>query len=156
MLDPLRAELELLKRLRADHIAAKRFYSVQAMARCANLRFDWLDTWVARDRKRWHEAVGVASRARNRRRHFYRELARNYTAIVIEPLDLKRAAAKIDQATGERSDFTRKARSGRTVLFDDKSSETPFVSIDLDPEMQKRGYIWHAVVEDVGIGQSDA
>ena len=117
--DPLRVELEALKRLPAEHIAAKRFYRVQAMARHADLRFDWLDAWVALDRKRWQEAVGVARRARNRRRQFYRELAldlaRSYTAIVIEPLDLERAAAKIDQATGKRSDFTRKARSGRTV-----------------------------------------
>ena len=118
-LDPLRDELELLKRLRTEHIAAKRFYRVQAMARRADLRFDWLDAWVALDRKRWQEAVGVARRARNRRRQFYRELAldlaRDYTAMVIEPLDLKRAATKIDQRTGERNDFTRKARSGRTV-----------------------------------------
>jgi hypothetical protein len=115
----LRAELEALKRLPTAFISAKWFYRVQSLAHRSGLCVAWLDFWVARDRKHWQEAVGVARRARNRRRQFYREialdLARRYTAIVIEPLDLQRAAKKIDEATGKRGEFNRKARSGRTV-----------------------------------------
>lgn len=112
-------ELETLRRLPAQHIAAKRFYVLQGMLRRLDVDVAWLSAWVAADRKKWQAAVGIARRARLRRREFYRrqalELARLHSAIVIEPLDLKRAAIKIDPATGERSEFTKAARAGRVV-----------------------------------------
>lgn len=115
----LSKELEALRRLPAQHVAAKRFYVLQSMLRRSSVEVDWLSAWVAEDRKQWQAAVGIARRARLRRRDFYRgealSLARRCSAIVIEPLDLKTAAVKIDQVTGERSEFAKKARAGRVT-----------------------------------------
>jgi DNA-directed RNA polymerase subunit RPC12/RpoP len=116
---PAMIELAAIKRLPAQHIAAKRFYRVQHALRALDVERPWLSDWVAQDRKRWQAATGLARRARQRRREFYRmqalELARSYSAVVIEPLDLRKAAEKIDQSTGRRSEFTAKARAGRTL-----------------------------------------
>lgn len=118
--EALRAEADALRRLPSQHVAARRFYGLASRLRAADVECPlWLSQWIALDRKRWQASVGIARRARNRRRQFYRDqalrLAREYSAIVIEPLDLKAAAAKVDEDTGERSTFGAKARSGRVV-----------------------------------------
>jgi hypothetical protein len=112
-------EIGAIKGLRTQHVAAKRFYVIANLLRRIGIEVEWLTKWVAEDRKRWQAAVGIARRARGRRREFYRQeaqrLARHHTAIVIEPLDLKAAAQKVNEVTGERGEFGAKARAGRTV-----------------------------------------
>jgi hypothetical protein len=113
------AELDALRQLPPSHIAAKRFYRIQGLLRACDMRLSWLDDWVAADRKRWQASVSVARRARLRRRETYRmeaqRLARSYSAVVIEPLDLARAAVAVDPKSGKRSEFAKKVRAGRTV-----------------------------------------
>ena len=80
---------------------------------------DELRKWKSLDKKRWQAEVGIAKRARARRKELYTLLARGwckqYSAIVIEPLDLKEAAIKLNEQTGEKTEFSKKARSGRVV-----------------------------------------
>lgn len=108
-----------LKPLRAQHIAAKKFYAAQLILRRADVQLEWLDKWVADDRKAWQATVGISRRARARRKEFYRtqadQLARQHSAVLIETLDLAKAAQKIDTKTGERSEFSAAARRGRHV-----------------------------------------
>lgn len=80
---------------------------------------DWLTAWTCADRKVWTASVHIARRARNRRDDFYRKLAKQwaieYEAVAFEKLDLKTAAVKVDERTGEKTDFAKKARAGRVV-----------------------------------------
>jgi len=113
-------EILALRRLPAQHIAIRRLHRLARWLRLAEVDVpDWLETWRKEDKLRWQASAAAAKRARNRRRGFYREtalrLASQYQAIVIEPLNLADAAKKIDEATGERSDFAKKARAGRVV-----------------------------------------
>ena len=115
----LSAELVAIKRLPAQHIAQRRLHFLCSGLRAYVALPDWLEGWRKADKLDHQSQAHLAARARNRRRTFYRELASslaqtNY-AVVIEPLDLAKAAVKVDEATGERSDFARKARSGRVV-----------------------------------------
>lgn len=119
--DELKEELAALQKLvsRPQYIAIRRIYRLQRMLNETGSAPEWMRTWTREDRKLWQGSVGVARRARGQRRDFYRNeahrLASTYSAIVIESLDLKAAAEKIDPSTGERSEFKKKARSGRTV-----------------------------------------
>lgn len=112
-------EFLALRRLPVQHIAVSRLYRFHRLLREAGIRFDWFDNWRSKDRLTWQSSAHIARRARFARRDFYRNLAmdiaRRFEAIVIEPLDLAEAAKKIDDRTGERSEFGRKARSGRVV-----------------------------------------
>lgn len=108
-----------IKPLRPQYIAARKFYVAQAILRRSDASPAWLEKWVAEDRKAWQASVGIARRARARRRHFYRqvadELARTHSAVLVETLDLAAAALKIDEKSGERSEFAAAARRGRQV-----------------------------------------
>jgi hypothetical protein len=112
-------EFLALRRLPVQHIAVSRLHRFHRILREAGIRYDWFDNWRSKDRLTWQSSAHIARRARFARRDFYRKLAldiaRRYEAIVIEPLDLQEAAKKIDDRTGERSEFGRKARSGRVV-----------------------------------------
>lgn len=112
-------ELKALRRLPAQHVALARLHRLCRMLREHAVLPDWMEIWRKEDRMRWQSASHLARRARYARRDFYRntalELAKRYSAIAIEPLDLKTAAKKVDEVTGEKSEFNRKARAGRVV-----------------------------------------
>ncbi|MDY0036708.1 MAG: hypothetical protein RBS05_12435 [Zoogloea oleivorans] len=117
--ETLHAEHAALKRLPAQHIAIRRLHRLCHLLREADRLPDWLAQWRLADRALWQRSAHTARRARNARRSYYREtaidLARRYDTIVIEPLDLAEAAIKVDEVTGEKTDFTRRARAGRVV-----------------------------------------
>lgn len=108
-----------LVRTRPQYISANRLHYLCQLLRGAEMLPDWLEEWRKEDKLRWQEQIYLAKRARNARKNFYREvaidLARRYEAIAIEPLELAKAAKKVDEITGEKSEFTRKARAGRVV-----------------------------------------
>jgi hypothetical protein len=113
------SELTAIRRLPVQHVAIRRLHRLCALLREADALPDWLEEWRKTDRMRWQSTTHLARRARNMRRTFYRQLAldlaRQYSAIAIEPLDLAAAAVKIDEVTGERTEFAKKARAGRVV-----------------------------------------
>jgi len=113
------AELKAIRRLPAQHVALRRLHRLCAMLRDTDNLPDWLEEWRKEDRMRWQSAAHIARRARNLRKDFYRktaiDLARRYSAIAIEPLDLAKAAVKVDERTGEKTEFAKKARTGRVV-----------------------------------------
>lgn len=112
-------ELRAIRRLPVGHVAVRRLHRLCGMLRDVGCLPEWLEAWRKEDRLRWQSATHIARRARNRRKGFYRQtaidLARQYSTIVLEPLDLAKAAVKIDETTGERTEFTKKARAGRVV-----------------------------------------
>jgi hypothetical protein len=119
--EALDAEISAIQKLPAQYISQARLHGL--IERCwregHENQPDWLREWKALDNRRWQATVGVAQRARNRRGNFYTELAigwcSQYQAIVIEPLSLKEAAVVVDEMTGERTEFAKKARAGRVV-----------------------------------------
>lgn len=108
-----------MRRTRPQDISANRLHYVCRLLREEDRLPEWLEEWRHTDRLLWQDQTHIAKRARNARKTFYRELAislgRRYSAIAIEPLDLAGAAVKVSELTGEKSDFTKKARSGRVV-----------------------------------------
>jgi len=112
-------ELKAIRRLPANHVAVRRLHRLCGMLRGVEYLPAWLEDWRKEDRLRWQSAAHIARRARNTRKGFYRQtaidLARQYSTILLEPLDLAKAAIKIDETTGERTEFAKKARAGRVV-----------------------------------------
>lgn len=112
-------ELAVIRRLPVQHVAISRLHRLCHRLREQASLPDWLEAWRKEDRYRWQSATHTARRARYGRRDFYRktalDLARHYDAIAIEPLDLKAAAKKVDEVTGEKTEFAKKARAGRVV-----------------------------------------
>lgn len=112
-------ELVTIRRLPAQHVAMRRLHRLCWDMRTANILPEWLAVWRKKDRARWTLCAHGARRARNRRRTFYRdvaiELARKHTAIVIERPDLATAVVIVEEKTGERTEFAKKARAGRVV-----------------------------------------
>ncbi len=108
-----------LKKLPAQHISANRLHYLATLLRERDAMPDWFDVWRKNDRLQWQAQVSLARRARNRRRHFYRvfalDIARKYETILLEMPDLKKAALKLDEKTGEKTEMAKKARAGRTV-----------------------------------------
>lgn len=120
--EPLADEYAAIRRLPPQHVAARRLGRFAAQLLAAGITgalTDCLLAWRGTDRKAWQAQVGLARRARNRRREHYRAIANdlvcNYAAIATEMPDLRAAAVKIDEDDGERSEFTRAARAGRFV-----------------------------------------
>lgn len=119
--DPtLAEEWQAFRRLPVSHMSANRLLRLCWKLREAGVPLpDWVETWRKEDRLRWQAHTHMARRARNSRKGFYRgqavQLARTYSAIAIEPLDLKEAALKVNEVTGEKTDLSRKARAGRVV-----------------------------------------
>lgn len=119
--ESLDTEIQLIQKLPHTHLAQARLHRL--IERSWELGVEnqptWLREWKSLDKKRWQAQAGIARRARDRRNRFYTELAsqwcKAYAAIVIEPLDLKAAATKVDERSGEKSDFSRKARAGQRV-----------------------------------------
>lgn len=105
------------KVLPANHMAASRIHAWRK--RLGDFAPEWMAEWCKADRMLWIAATHTAQRARNRRKDFYRNLAKTwasqYEAIVIEKPDTKKAAKILDEATGERTEFAKKARAGRVL-----------------------------------------
>jgi hypothetical protein len=112
-------ELKAICRLPAQHVAIKRLHRLCAMLRDTDSLPDWLEEWRKEDRIRWQSATHIARRARNLRKDYYRKTAKDlacrYSTIAIEPLELAEAAIKVDERTGEKTEFSKKARAGRVV-----------------------------------------
>lgn len=124
--EPLAEEWMAIRRLPAQHVAAPRLGRFAAQLVQADEdgvaigdALPLLREWRREDRKAWQAQQGIARRARLRRRDFYRclarDLVRDHAAIALEMPDLKKAALKLDEDTGEKSEFNRAARAGRTV-----------------------------------------
>lgn len=119
--EQLDAEIVAVKRLPAQHLDQSRIHRLleRYMRVTGEDLPDDLRRWKSLDKQRWQAEVGMANRARARRKEFYtllvREWCNRYDALVIEPLDLKGAALKLDELTGEKTEFTKKARAGRVV-----------------------------------------
>ena len=117
--EALRDVLAKMRKTRPQDISANRLHYVCRLLKDEDRLPEWLEAWRHADRLRWQDQTHIAKRARNARKTFYREvamsLARRYSAIAIEPLDLAEAAIKVNPVTGEKTDFTRKARAGRVV-----------------------------------------
>ncbi len=118
--EALLEEIKALRCLPAQHIAISRLHRLCWLLRENGVELpDWLATWRIEDRMRWQSASHLARRARFARRDFYREtgadLARRYSTIAIEPLDLKAAAQKVSEVTGVKTELAKKARAGRVM-----------------------------------------
>lgn len=115
----LSEELSAIRRLPAQHVAPRRLHRLCGLLRATDQMRDELEAWRKQDRLAWQAAAHIARRARNLRKDYYRrvaiDLARRYSAIVLEPLDLAAAALKVNEITGEKTEFAKKARSGRVV-----------------------------------------
>lgn len=112
-------EIGRLRSTAAQHISANRLHRTCRLLSAAGPLPEWLELWRKDDRRAWEATTHIARRARCARRDFYREVAidlgRRFDVIAIEPLDLKGAALKVNNVTGEKNELGRKARSGRCV-----------------------------------------
>lgn len=132
--DALRGLWDKLSRLPTQYISANRLHHLAGLLRerhdlLAGLQPsaglppagmpEWLEAWRKTDRMAWQKQVYKAKSARNRRMTFYRktalDLARQYEAVVLEMPDLKKAAEKLDEKTGEKTELAKKARAGRMI-----------------------------------------
>lgn len=122
----LQEEFAVLRRLKPEYIPPRRMYRLIRMLAddetlpeaALTLRED-LTKWRGLDRQLWQAIDGIAGRARNRRRDFYRNQAKALVdanaMIAITSLDLQAAALRVNEETGEKSDFRAAARRGRVV-----------------------------------------
>lgn len=112
-------EIAAIKRLPVQHVAIRRLHRLCRQLREIGALPAEIEVWRKADRLRWQNETHLAKRSRNRRKDFYRklaiQLARSYEVIVIEPLDLAKAAKKLDKVTGEKTELAKKARAGRVV-----------------------------------------
>lgn len=115
----IQAEIESLKKLPVQHIALSRLQRLTQKLMSTKELPEWFGAWRKEDRMLWQSWAHLRKRARNRRKNFYQHealaLASGYEAVVIEPLDLKESAVVIDEDTGKRTEFAKKARAGRVV-----------------------------------------
>lgn len=112
--------LKSLRRLPTQYIAISRLHQLCRLMRENDIAApDWLEEWRKKDRMQLQSATHMARSARFARRDFYREtaakLARQYGTIALEPLDLKTAAIKVNEVSGAKTEFAKKARAGRVV-----------------------------------------
>lgn len=114
--DDEKAELAALRRLPVQHIAAKRLSRLSWML--AESGNDWqaLTEYAIEDRWMWQAQRHIDTRARNRRRHFYRHVAlewvRAYETIVVCSPNLSESALRIKD-NGERNELGQLARKAR-------------------------------------------
>ncbi len=108
-----------LRRLPAQYISVNRLHHLASLLAERDCLPEWLEAWRKSDRMAWQKQVYKAKSARNRRMTFYRktalDLARQYEAVVLEMPDLKKAAEKLDEKTGEKTELAKKARAGRVI-----------------------------------------
>lgn len=104
----------------AQHVSANRLHYLFKLMQEKDLEIpEPVEAWRKNDRMQWQAQVSLARTARNRRRNFYRQCAldwaRKYETILIEMPDLKKAALKLDENTGEKTELAKKSRAGRTL-----------------------------------------
>ena len=115
--EQLRDNVAAIRKLPTTHIAPSRLHRV--IARCAALGVatEPLTRWAELDRRLWAATAFGSRKAAMARRYFYRgiaaHLARGYDCCAVTDIDLRAAAKKVDEVTGEKSDFNSKARSNR-------------------------------------------
>ncbi|RUM44025.1 MAG: hypothetical protein DSY80_04830 [Desulfocapsa sp.] len=117
--EDINEELDRIKHLPVQHVAISRLHRFIQSCIYADIKLpDWLIVWKSKDKIKWQAHAGIANNARARRKQFYIDtsirLASNYKAVVLEDIDLAEAAKKINDK-GERSEFKKKARSGRFI-----------------------------------------
>lgn len=120
MTEEIIAEIQAIKKIRLEYLSQSRLHRLCWMIKRAELFVPvWLEEWRKQDKMDWQEVAHVARRARNSRKTFYSEtakrLAANYAAILIVKPDLKNTAKLVDEDTGTKTQFTKKARAGRVV-----------------------------------------
>jgi hypothetical protein len=98
-------------------VAPHRLHKLIAQLQRAGYAQSDASQWADTDRKMWRTQAFSQRKALMRRRYEYRqlacELASNYEACVLTDLDLKTAAMKVDEFSGEKTEFSAKARAGR-------------------------------------------
>lgn len=149
-------ELATIRRLRPEHVTQRRLHALLRRANEADATavVDALSTWAQIDRNLHIQADALGKRARNRRWNNYQEqalaLVRGARMVAMSHLDLAAAAVKIDEETGERSDFTAAARRGRTdasiselvsaIKWVCNKSGTPLVLVEGEESVGGCGY----------------
>lgn len=117
--DALAIFWEKLCKSPAHHTAAHRLHYLARLLSEREILPEWLETWRKWDRMQWQATASLARRARNRRMWFYRNegkrLAEQYETILIHHPNLKEAARKLNEVTGEKTVLAKKARAGRVV-----------------------------------------
>ena len=110
-------ELAALRRLPAQHVAAKRLSRLSWSLEHAGNEWPELKAFAIQDRWLYQAQRHIETRARNRRKNFYRHVAldwvRKYEVILVATPDLKEAA-KRRKDDGERSDLGQIARTARS------------------------------------------
>lgn len=117
---PLVEHWNRIRKLPAQYLSANRLHHLIVLMRDAEITIPaWLETWRKADKRMWTQAVFLARSARNRRKTYYEkvaiDLASRYETILLDMPDMKEAAKKIDERTGEKTDLAKKARSGRVM-----------------------------------------
>jgi hypothetical protein len=110
-------ELAALRRLPAQHVAAKRLSRLSWSLEHAGNEWPELKAFAIQDRWLYQAQRHIETRTRNRRKNFYRHVAldwvRKYEVILVATPDLKEAA-KRRKDDGERSDLGQIARTARS------------------------------------------
>lgn len=110
-------ELTALRRLPAQHVAAKRLSRLSWSLEHAGNEWPELKAFAIQDRWLYQAQRHIETRTRNRRKNFYRHVAldwmRKYEVILVATPDLKEAA-KRRKDDGERSDLGQIARTARS------------------------------------------
>lgn len=120
--EELADEMRAILRLPAQHVAIQRLHRFMrkcSMADCDLFSIPYLEAWRKEDKIHHQSAAGIAKRARNSRRDWYRKLAldqcKRYTSIVVDSVDLKATAIVVSETTGEHSKLTKASRACRVV-----------------------------------------
>lgn len=168
--ETLYAELKAIQRLPAQYVNPERIQRLLTQCWIRGIEQpDWLAAWRKWDKKAWQQAGFLAEKAKNQRKEFYQQLAqqwaKNYAAIVVTKLDLKASAVKLDEETGERGEFVKKARVGQraaalsqlmlilkwqakkhgTALFEDTGEVNTLCASCGNPAMQESQEDWHTL-----------
>jgi predicted RNA-binding Zn-ribbon protein involved in translation (DUF1610 family) len=118
--DPLAVLFGKIQKTPAQHVSANRLHYLFRLLREKNIAIpEALEAWRKKDRMQWQTQASLARTARNRRKTLYRQVAldwaQTYQTILIEMPDLKKAALKLDEKTGEKTELAKKSRAGRTL-----------------------------------------
>lgn len=119
-MDDAKDEWNAIKKLPAQKVAVSRLARLSnRLAGCKSAAAQALQEFVVADRWKWQAQQHTDSHARNRRKNYYRELAKSlvkqYDTIIMAVPDLKESAKRI-QDNGERNELGQKARSARHTV----------------------------------------
>jgi hypothetical protein len=114
----LQVEIDAICKLPLTHIALNRIhYVLDGLQRLQLGPSQILLDWFKKDRALLMRSSAGRRKAQNQREYFYRQIAseyaKKYQTLVITKIDLKKAAEKVNEVTGEKTEFNAKARSGR-------------------------------------------